>query len=118
MISYPKYKKRVKFEIWDTLGQEKFRSMNRIFYKDVNAAILVFDITRKESFEQIKLFWFNEIKEKITGNNITAVLCGNKSDLTQYQEIEESEVREYAVEKKVEYKETSSKNGSGIDVCI
>ena len=53
----------IKFEIWDTAGQEKYRSLTKIFYKDAGVAILVYDITRKESFEEIKKYWYNQIKE-------------------------------------------------------
>ena len=55
--------KSIKFEIWDTVGQEKYRSLTKIFYKDAGAAILVYDITRKESFEEIQKYWINQIKD-------------------------------------------------------
>ena len=55
--------KSIKFEIWDTAGQEKYRSLTKIFYKDAGAAILVYDITRKESFEEIQKYQINQIKE-------------------------------------------------------
>ena len=55
--------KSIKFEIWDTAGQEKYRSLTKIFYKDAGAAILVYDITRKESYEEIQKYWINQIKE-------------------------------------------------------
>ena len=55
--------KSIKFEIWDTAGQEKYRSLTKIFYKDAAVAILVYDITRKESYEEIQKYWYNQIKE-------------------------------------------------------
>ena len=55
--------KSVKFEIWDTAGQEKYRSLNKIFYKDARVAILVYDITNSQSFEEIRQYWSNQIKE-------------------------------------------------------
>ena len=55
--------KSIKFEIWDTAGQEKYRSLTKIFYKDAGAAILVYDITRKESFEEIQKYWINQLKD-------------------------------------------------------
>ena len=55
--------KSVKFEIWDTAGQEKYRSLNKIFYKDAGVAILVYDITNSQSFEEIRQYWSNQIKE-------------------------------------------------------
>ena len=55
--------KSIKFEIWDTAGQEKYRSITKIFYKDAGAAILVYDITRKESFDELQKYWLNQIKD-------------------------------------------------------
>ena len=55
--------KSIKFEIWDTAGQEKYRALTKIFYKDAGVAILVYDITRKESFDEIQKYWYNQIKE-------------------------------------------------------
>ena len=53
----------IKFEIWDTAGQEKFRALAKVFYKNAAVCILVYDITRKSSFDSLKNFWFKEIKE-------------------------------------------------------
>jgi len=55
--------KSVKFEVWDTAGQERYRALNKIFYKDAGAAILVYDVTKEKSFEEIKDYWYNQIKE-------------------------------------------------------
>ena len=55
--------KSIRFEIWDTAGQEKYRSLTKIFYKDAGAAILVYDITRQDSFDEIKKYWLQQIKE-------------------------------------------------------
>jgi len=58
----------IKFEIWDTAGQERYRSLNRAFYKNSNACILVYDITNQSSFNDLKDFWINEIKENAPEN--------------------------------------------------
>ena len=57
--------KSIKFEIWDTAGQEKYRSLAKVFYKNAAVCILVYDITRKASFNELKNFWVDEIKENI-----------------------------------------------------
>ena len=62
-IFFPNYDRSVKFEVWDTLGQEKYRTFNKMFYREAKVAILVYDITRKSSFEEIKNYWSSEIKE-------------------------------------------------------
>ena len=56
--------KSLQFNIWDTAGQEIYRSLAKLFYTDTKAAILVYDITNKKSFEEIKKYWYNEVKEK------------------------------------------------------
>ena len=63
VIFYSNFNRSIKFDIWDTAGQEKYRSMNKIFYKDAKVALLVYDITRKSSFEEIKNYWVDQLKE-------------------------------------------------------
>ena len=53
----------VKFEIWDTAGQERYRSLAKVFYKNAAVCVLVYDITRKTSFDELKKYWINQIKE-------------------------------------------------------
>ncbi len=60
---FDQYEKNIKFDIWDTAGQEKFRSLTKIFYKETSVAVLVYDITRKETFEEVKNYWYHQIKE-------------------------------------------------------
>ena len=54
---------RIRFEIWDTIGQERYRGIVRNYYQGANAAILVYDISRKNSFEELKNYWINEVIE-------------------------------------------------------
>ena len=55
--------KKIKFGIWDTVGQEKYRVMTKNFFVNASAAIIVYDITKKESFEEIKKFWYSHVIE-------------------------------------------------------
>jgi small GTP-binding protein len=55
--------KTINFNIWDTAGQESYRSLTKLFYNNAKAAILVYDITNRKSFEEIKNYWYNEIKD-------------------------------------------------------
>ena len=55
--------KEILFEIWDTAGQEKYRSLTQLFYKDASVAILVYDITNEESYNELKNYWVNQIIE-------------------------------------------------------
>ena len=62
-IVFKDYNKVMKFEIWDTAGQEKYRSLTQIFYKDASIAILVYDITNEHSFSEMENYWFRQIKD-------------------------------------------------------
>ena len=53
----------IKFEIWDTAGQERYRSLAKVFYKNAAVCVLVYDITRRTSFEELKNYWIKELKE-------------------------------------------------------
>ena len=87
--------KILKLEIWDTAGQERFRALTRMFYSDANACILVYDITQKESFEELKNYWIEQVREKADKNIILAI-AGNKSDLIENEEVDEGEARKLA----------------------
>ena len=67
-IKLPKLKKELKLDIWDTAGQEKYRSLTKFFYKDASIAIFVYDVTRRESYEEIKNYWLNQLKTFGEGN--------------------------------------------------
>ena len=62
------YKRSIKFEIWDTAGQEKYRALAKVFYKNAAVCILVYDITRRKSFDELKEYWINEIKSNGSPN--------------------------------------------------
>ena len=63
ILELKNYDEQIRFHLWDTAGQEKYRSIANIFYKDSNAAILVYDITNRKSFEEIKDYWYDEVKK-------------------------------------------------------
>lgn len=90
--------------------------MNKIFYKNANVAILCYDITRKDSFENVKDMWLNELKERLKISDLLICFCANKLDLFELQEVPENVVKEFCEENNFMFKETSAKNGSGIDV--
>ena len=81
-----KYGDTYQLDIWDTAGQESFRSLGKNFYKDAYIVLLVYDITRLESFENLKNIWYKELNENVEQNPIIAVV-GNKSDLYEEDEI-------------------------------
>ena len=105
--------KILKFEIWDTAGQERYRSLTKMFYKDANAAVLVYDITRKITFEELQSYWVEQIKESAPQNILLAVVA-NQSDLEE-EEVDEGEARNYAKELGALFCTTSAKSRHGID---
>ena len=62
------FNQSIKFEIWDTAGQEKYRALAKVFYKNAAVCILVYDITRKKSFDELKNFWIKEIQANASPN--------------------------------------------------
>ena len=106
--------KKLKFEIWDTAGQERYRSINKIFYKDASVAILVYDITRKDTFQEIKNFWYKEVRDN-SNENIIIAIAGNKIDYYEYEEVNKNEVLEFSEKIGAIFKGTSAKTGIGID---
>ena len=101
-------KKEYKVNLWDTIGQEKYRSLTKIFVKDANIVIFVYDITKRESFESLK-YWKKIINE-ILGEDLTLGVVGNKIDLYLEEQVKESEGKEYADSIGAKFKLTSAKN--------
>ena len=84
----------INFKIWDTAGQEKYHSLAPMYYRGAAAAIVVYDITRKTSFETLQN-WVNELKQ-LGPENIVIAIAGNKSDLENEREIETVDALNYA----------------------
>ena len=108
-------KTSLRLNIWDTAGQEKFRSITRQFYRDCHGAFIVFDLSKKSSFNEVKS-WINELKTH--GNDDTVIIIlGNKSDLTTEREISEEDIKN-EIENKYEYFEVSAKTGNNISLAF
>ena len=106
-------KKSIIFDIWDTAGQEKYRSLAKIFYKDAKAIVLVYDITSKDSFVQMKEYWYEQIKQQGNKDVIIAV-AANKGDLYEKRVISNEEGEEFAKQIGAIFATTSAKDDSGI----
>jgi small GTP-binding protein len=103
-------KKIYKLNLWDTIGQEKFRALTNIFIKDSKIVILVYDITRAETFNELE-YWYNTIRE-ILGDEPVLGIAGNKQDLFVKEEVSEETAEKYAKEKNIPLKLTSAKSPS------
>ena len=105
---------KIIFQIWDTVGQEKYRSLNSLFFKDAHICILVYDITKEESYNNIKDYWYESV---ITNGSEGIILgiAGNKSDLYEYEKVDKNEVKEFSKEINSVLRFTSAKNNCLID---
>ena len=106
--------------VWDTTGSEKFRSISKSYYKSSAFAIIVYDISRKNTLENV-INYIEDIKQ-YNGEDIYIILVGNKKDLEK-REVSEKEGKEFAKKYGLKYFETSAKNGYNIeeifiDSCI
>ena len=109
--------KSIQVDIWDTAGQEKYRSLGKRFYKDAYIVCLVYDITNNESFNDLKEKWYSDLKSFGEKYNILAVV-GAKSDCYEKEEVAENEAREYAKSIGATFMLTSAKNGSNIELLF
>ena len=114
ILDFPKYKKSISFDIWDTAGQELYRALAKNFYLNASIGILVYDIRRKASFESIQNYWYDQLKESGEENMIIGI-AGNKCDLFQEEEVSEEEGKQFAKSIGAVYKLTSCKECIGID---
>ena len=100
-------------QLWDTAGNEKYKSIAKGYYTNAACCILVYDITKEESFRSINK-WANDVK-LYANNNIILFLVGNKYDLNEERKIEEDRGRELASQYNMEFLEVSAKTGYNID---
>ena len=107
----------INLDLWDTAGQENYRSLGRHFYKDSLIVILVYDITNKESFEDLKTIWFNDLKRYGEKYTVLAVV-GNKCDLFEDEKVTEEEGRKFAEEKNAEFMLVSAKAGNNVNTLF
>ena len=102
--------KIIKLQIWDTCGQEMYRSLITNFYRNTSLAMMVYSIDSRESFEHINI-WLKEIKIH-SHPDVIIILIGNKSDLEEERKVTYEEAKKFKEENKLLYfEETSAKNG-------
>lgn len=104
---------KIKLQIWDTAGQESFRSIARSYYRDAAGCLLVFDVTRKESFAHLEK-WLQETRQ-FANPNIAITIVGNKADLNAKRVVRYDEAKNFATEMGLTYVEASAKSADGVD---
>jgi len=108
--------RRINLELWDTAGQEKYRALTKIFYKNADCVVLGYDITSKSSFEEIKYYWISDIKSEC--NPKLMYLIGCKTDLYEYQTVSSEKAKEFAEQNNLRFFEVSNKYKNGINEFI
>ena len=103
----------VKLQLWDTAGQEKYKSMVSSYYRGANVALIVFDLTNRKSFDNLPLWIENFYKNGPEQKNI--ILIGNKNDLADQRQVSQEEAEAFSETNNMMYFETSAKEGNNID---
>ncbi|XP_071506581.1 ras-related protein Rab-5A-like isoform X2 [Diadema antillarum] len=102
--------------LWDTVGDEKFRAVASITYRDAAAALLVYDLTDEETFDDVH-YWMNELRRKAP-EDILVFVIGNKLDLESQRAVSRSSAVQYAQENDAVHLEASAKTGEGISEIL
>ena len=105
--------RNVRIQIWDTAGEEAYRSITRSYYKSSTCAFIVYDITEKKTFYDVST-WLQDCRD-MCYKNILIYLIGNKSDLEEKRQVTQEEAKQFAEENDLVFYETSALNGDNIE---
>jgi len=106
-------RKAVTLNIWDTAGQERFHALGPIYYRDSHGALLVYDITDRDSFSKVRN-WVRELR-RIVGQDIVLMIAGNKEDLEKKRQVDVAEADAYAKSVSAGHMLVSAKTGKGVE---
>ena len=104
---------QIKAQIWDTAGQERYKAITSAYYKGAKGAFVVYDITRKQSFDSVDR-WINDLKAA-ADKNLTIIIIGNKCDLEDQRQVNKEQGEEKAKNYEVAFMETSAFSGENLD---
>jgi len=104
---------KVKLQIWDTAGQERFRAVTRSYYRGAAGALLVYDITRRSTFNHLST-WLADARS-LTNPKTTMFLIGNKSDMDAERDVTFEEAKQFAEENGLLFLECSAKTGDNVE---
>ena len=110
--------KKINLCFWDTAGQEKYRSLSRIFVNNSNIVIFVYDITNEKSFNLIKEYWYPSTIETLGNDKVVFGIAANKSDLYENEKVNFEDAQNYGKEINAIVKETTAVNHKQIDEFI
>jgi len=105
--------RKIKLQIWDTAGQERFRAVTRSYYRGAAGALLVYDITRRSTFNHLTS-WLTDARN-LTSPNTVIMLIGNKKDLSAQRDVTYEEAKQFASENGLIFVEASAKTGENVE---
>ncbi|EDO36405.1 predicted protein, partial [Nematostella vectensis] len=105
--------KKVKLQLWDTAGEEKYRALSRSFFRGADGALLVFDVSVKESFDSIRDYWLHEF-HKVSGSDTITILVGNKCDKKD-KKVSEEDIQNLSSCYNLSWLETSAKDNTNVN---
>jgi Ras-related protein Rab-11A len=105
--------KTIKAQIWDTAGQERYRAITSAYYRGAVGALLVYDITKKQTFDNVQR-WLRELRDH-ADSNIVIMLAGNKSDLTHLRAVQLEEAQSMAEKEGLSFLETSALEATNVE---
>lgn len=109
-------KHRIQLQLWDTAGQELFRSVTRGYYRGSAGALLLFDLSNRDSFEHVEK-WLQDVKD-VARDDVVLILIGNKSDLEGKRQVTHDEANDFAQKHNMKYFEVSAKTGDNVSEAI
>ena len=101
--------KEYTFNLWDTIGQEKYRALTKMFFKDSKIIILVYDITSEKSFKELE-YWYSQVVNELGKEGYYLAIVGNKNDLYNQEKINKDQGKKFAQSKNGKFKLTSAKD--------
>ena len=105
---------KMKLHIWDTSGQDRFRSMTNLYYRDAQVAILTYDVGKEETLDSLT-YWLKELNDKVDQDNMLLCLAGNKNDIDPSKKrVPTQKGKEFAEQNNMIFYETSAKTGAGV----
>ena len=121
-VHFANTNKKLPLQIWDIPGADKFRTLSSIYFRDADAAILVYDCTNKDSFENLKTNWLRELTA-IAPESMIKFVVANKADLLESTEhapakselVTDKMLKDFAISKKAEYTKVSARKNQGIE---
>ena len=108
--------KEYNLNLWDTIGQEKFRSLTKVFFKNSGIVIFVFDITSKPSFDDLN-YWYKTVDEEL-GDKPVKGLAANKLDLFDDQAVDDNTIKDYASQKGIKFQYTTANNPANFNKLL